>query len=42
MEKYKDRADVQFITLNMDENPGLIAPYLTEHHLAVPVQRTAM
>jgi hypothetical protein len=37
MEKYKDRADMQFITLNMDENPGLIAPYLTEHQLAVQV-----
>jgi hypothetical protein len=33
----KDRANVQFVTLNMDENPGLITPFLTEHHLTLTV-----
>ena len=26
-----------FLTLNMDENPGLIAPYLKEHQLSLIV-----
>jgi hypothetical protein len=37
IEKYKDRPGVQFITLNMDENPGLIAPFLKEHQLSFTV-----
>ena len=37
MEQYKNRSDVQFITLNMDDNPGLIAPFLKEHQLAFVV-----
>jgi hypothetical protein len=37
MEKCKDRPDVQFVTLNMDENPGLIAPFLSEKKLALTV-----
>jgi hypothetical protein len=37
IEKYKGRPDVQFLTLNIDENPGLIAPYLTEHQLSLIV-----
>jgi thiol-disulfide isomerase/thioredoxin len=37
IEQYKDRADVQFITLNMDQNPGLIQPFLNEHQLSLMV-----
>ena len=37
IEQYKNRTDVQFITLNMDENPGLIEPFLKEHQLALTV-----
>ena len=37
IEKYKDKPNVQFLTLNMDENPGLITPFLTEHHLSLIV-----
>jgi hypothetical protein len=36
-EQYKDRPEVQFLTLNMDENPGLIAPFLSEHQLSLNV-----
>jgi len=31
MEKYKDRTDVQFITFNMDDNPGVVEPFMKEH-----------
>lgn len=31
MEQYKDRADVQFITFNMDDNPGVVEPFMKEH-----------
>jgi hypothetical protein len=37
IKKYRDRSDVQFLTLNMDDNPGLIAPFLAEHQLSVTV-----
>jgi hypothetical protein len=37
MEKCKDRPEIQFVTLNMDENPGLIAPFLSEKKLALTV-----
>jgi len=37
VDQYKNRTDVQFITLNMDENPGVIEPFLKEHQLAVTV-----
>jgi len=37
IDQYKNRADVQFITLNMDENPGIIEPFLKEHQLALTV-----
>ena len=33
-EKYKDRPDVQFVTMNMDDNPGLIEPFLAEKKLS--------
>jgi hypothetical protein len=36
-EKYKGRPDMQFITLNMDDNPGLIEPYMKEHQLSLIV-----
>jgi hypothetical protein len=37
IEQFKNRSDVQFITLNMDENPGVIEPFLKEHQLALTV-----
>ncbi len=37
METYKDRADVQFITFNMDDNPGLVDPNMKEHRLSLVV-----
>jgi hypothetical protein len=37
VEKYKDRPEVQFVTLNMDENPGLIDPFMTEKKLSLIV-----
>jgi len=37
IEKYKDRPEVQFITLNLDENPGLIEPFMKEHQLSFTV-----
>ncbi len=37
METYKDRTDVQFITFNMDDNPGLAEPYMKEHQLSLIV-----
>ena len=33
IEQYKSHPDVQFLTLNMDENPGLLEPFLKEHQL---------
>ena len=35
--QYKDRPNVQFLSLNMDENPGLIAPFVSEHNLSMTV-----
>ena len=37
IDQYKNRTDVQFITLNVDENPGIIEPFLKEHQLALTV-----
>ena len=37
MNVYKDRPDVQFLTLNMDENPGLVEPFLNEKKLVLTV-----
>ena len=37
IEQYKDRPEVQFLTLNMDDNPGLIDPFLKEHQLSLTV-----
>jgi len=36
-EKYKGRSEVQFITLNMDDSPGVIEPFLKEHQLSLTV-----
>ncbi len=36
-EKYKDRPEIQFLTLNMDDNPGLIEPLMTEKGLSLIV-----
>jgi hypothetical protein len=36
-EQYKDRPEIQFVTLNMDDNPGLIEPFLAEKKLALIV-----
>jgi hypothetical protein len=35
--QYKDRPDVEFLSLNMDENPGLIAPFLNTNKLSMTV-----
>ena len=37
MAQYKNRPDVEFLSLNMDENPGLIQPFLSEHKLSLAV-----
>ena len=34
-DSYKGRSDIQFITLNMDDNPGLIRPFMEEHQLSL-------
>ena len=36
-DKYANRHDVQFLSLNMDENPGLVEPFMKEHKLTFPV-----
>jgi hypothetical protein len=35
VEQYNNRPDVVFLSLNMDENPGLIEPFMTEHKLSL-------
>jgi hypothetical protein len=37
VDQYKNRSDVQFLTLNMDDNPGIIEPFLKEHQLSLIV-----
>jgi hypothetical protein len=37
IEQYKDRPDVLFLSLNMDDNPGSIQPFLTERKLSLTV-----
>jgi hypothetical protein len=37
IEQYKNRRDVQFLTLNLDDNLGLIEPFLKEHQLNLTV-----
>ncbi len=36
-EQYKNRSDVQFLSLNMDDNPGLVEPFVKEHKLTFTV-----
>jgi thiol-disulfide isomerase/thioredoxin len=33
----KDRKDIQVVTFNLDENPGLVQPFLSEHQYQFPV-----
>jgi thiol-disulfide isomerase/thioredoxin len=35
----KDRKDIQVITIDMDDNPGLVGPFLADHHYTFPVLR---
>ncbi len=37
IDEYKNRSDVQFISFNADDNPGLVAPFMKEHQLAFTV-----
>lgn len=37
IEQYKDRPDVVFLSLNLDDNPGLIAPIMAEQKLTFTV-----
>jgi hypothetical protein len=37
IEQYKDRPEIQFVTLNMDDNPGLIEPFMAEQKLSMTV-----
>jgi hypothetical protein len=34
-DQYKTQANVVFLSLNMDENPGLVEPFMTEHQLTL-------
>ncbi len=36
-EKVKDRKDLQILTLSIDEDPGVIAPFMHEHSFTFPV-----
>jgi hypothetical protein len=35
VEQYGNRPDVIFLSLNMDENPGLVEPFMKEHKLTL-------
>jgi len=37
VDQYKNRSDVQFLSLNIDENPGLVEPFLKEHQINLTV-----
>jgi thiol-disulfide isomerase/thioredoxin len=37
----KGRADIQVITLNVDDDPGLVEPFMTENHFSFPVLLSA-
>jgi hypothetical protein len=37
IEQYKDRQNVLFLSLNMDDNPGAIQPYMAEKKLRFTV-----
>ncbi len=36
-EKVKDRRDIQVVTFNVDDNVGLVGPFLKEHKYTFPV-----
>jgi thiol-disulfide isomerase/thioredoxin len=36
-EKYRDRPEIQFLTLNIDDNPGMIEPFMAEKKLSLIV-----
>ena len=36
-EKVKDRSDIQVLTLNIDENPGLVTPFMKKEGYTFPV-----
>jgi len=36
-EKLKDRADIAVLSVNVDDEAGLVAPYMAEHHYSFPV-----
>ncbi len=36
-ERLKDRKDVQVVTFNVDDNLGLVAPFMKEHKYTFPV-----
>jgi hypothetical protein len=36
-EQYKDRPDVLFLSLNTDDNPGLIEPFVREQKLTMTI-----
>ena len=33
----KERKDIQVVTFNVDENPGLVHPFLKQHQYKFPV-----
>jgi thiol-disulfide isomerase/thioredoxin len=37
LDKVRERKDIQLVTFNVDDNPGLIAPFLTENKYTFPV-----
>lgn len=37
IEQYKDRKDVVFLSLNLDDNPGVIGPIMAEQKLTFTV-----
>jgi hypothetical protein len=34
-DQYKSQSNVVFLSLNMDENPGLVEPFVTEHQITL-------
>jgi len=36
-EQYKNQPDVLFLSLNLDDDPGLVDPFLKQHKLSFPV-----
>jgi hypothetical protein len=35
IEQYKSQSNVVFLSMNMDDNPGVIEPFLSEHQLSL-------